>query len=434
LPACGCPSIFESIRNFLTFVASRHIIPKTPECDYSPWLSEEAYLFSNGSTVNIDGRKGGQSSAFGINNNGEVTGSMSTGTCGSDTNCQNRESLGDTHAFTYTGTTLKDIGTLGGNFSEGRGINNAGEITGGSNTVAGGPNHVFLYRGGALQDLGQFRGFSSEGTAINESGEIIGTAIGTGGGVGFLYSGGAFHDLPSLPGGTYSIPAGINKQGDVVGTANISSAANVPTHAFLYTNGVIKDLNNLVDSSLTLLTSATGINDKGQIVASGLDGHLYLLTPGLPKQSVRGDWDGNGVPDLYWQQDGTNAPAAWYMGGADGSTILRGSVLRGPQPGWRIVGIGDLNRDGVPDLIWQQDGTNIPTVWYMGGDGNNTVISAKTLGGGQPGWRIVGIADLDGDGYLDLYWQQDGTNVPMAWYMGGEDGSTVLRTAVLRGP
>ena len=39
------------------------------------------------------------------------------------------------------------------------------------------------------------------------------------------------------------------------------------------------DLNTLVDSSLTLLTSAAGINDKGQIVASGIDGQLYVLTP-----------------------------------------------------------------------------------------------------------------------------------------------------------
>lgn len=39
------------------------------------------------------------------------------------------------------------------------------------------------------------------------------------------------------------------------------------------------DLNALMSPVLALLTSAAGINDKGQIVASGLNGTLYVLTP-----------------------------------------------------------------------------------------------------------------------------------------------------------
>src|SRR5215831_4313473 len=65
-------------------------------------------------------------------------------------------------------------------------------------------------------------------------------------------------------------------------------------------------------------------------------------------------------PDLIWQQDGTNVPGVWYMGGADDGTFLSAKELSGPQPGWRIAGVGDLDRDGHPDLIWQQDGTNAP--------------------------------------------------------------------------
>ena len=50
------------------------------------------------------------------------------------------------------------------------------------------------------------------------------------------------------------------------------------------------------------------------------------------------DMDRNGHPDLIWQQDGTNIPSIWYMGGADGSTIIAGKELSGSVPGWRIVG------------------------------------------------------------------------------------------------
>jgi hypothetical protein len=56
--------------------------------------------------------------------------------------------------------------------------------------------------------------------------------------------------------------------------------ANGGSHAFiLYCDRKPIDLNDLVDPSLTLLTSAAGISDNGKIVASGLNGHLYVLTP-----------------------------------------------------------------------------------------------------------------------------------------------------------
>jgi hypothetical protein len=42
--------------------------------------------------------------------------------------------------------------------------------------------------------------------------------------------------------------------------------------------GIIIDLNSLVDPSVPLLTSAAGIKNRGQIVAGGIDGQVYILT------------------------------------------------------------------------------------------------------------------------------------------------------------
>jgi hypothetical protein len=146
------------------------------------------------------------------------------------------------------------------------------------------------------------------------------------------------------------------------------------------------------------------------------------------------DFDGNGHPDLLWQQDGTNEPVVWYMGGTDGSSLLSSKALYAPVPGWRIVGVADLDGNGHPDLLWQQDGTNEPVVWYMGGDDGSSLLSDKVLYGPLPGWRIVGVADLDGEGHPDLLWQQDGTNWPVVWYMGGADGSSLLSSKALYAP
>jgi hypothetical protein len=102
------------------------------------------------------------------------------------------------------------------------------------------------------------------------------------------------------------------------------------------------------------------------------------------------DFDEDGHPDLIWQQDGTNTPSVWYMGGADGSTLLNSKDLGGPIAGWRIVGVADFDENGHPDLIWQQDATNMPSVWYMGGADGSITVSSKVLSGPVPGWRIVG--------------------------------------------
>ena len=203
---------------------------------YSGAPPQQAFLYSNGTTTDLDNVSGRQSAAFGINNAGRVTGSLSTGTGCGFFSCN----LGDTHAFLYDGGGLIELGTLGGNFSEGRGINNRGEITGGSNVTAGGPDHLFLYSRGSMRDLGALDGMSTEGTAISDDSQIVGSSP-----VGFLYRDGAFQRLPHLPGATYSQPGGINIWDDVVGTSDVPSAG--PTHAFLYTHDQMVDLNRLVD-------------------------------------------------------------------------------------------------------------------------------------------------------------------------------------------
>jgi probable HAF family extracellular repeat protein len=82
-------------------------------------------------------------------------------------------------------------------------------------------------------------------------------------------------------GGASGVANALNNANQVVGWSQIASGAQ---HAFLYSNGAMKDLNLLIPplSGITL-TSAVGIEAAGEIVAFGTDAsgqsNEYLLTP-----------------------------------------------------------------------------------------------------------------------------------------------------------
>jgi hypothetical protein len=78
------------------------------------------------------------------------------------------------------------------------------------------------------------------------------------------------------------------------------------------------------------------------------------------------------------------------MGGPLGNTILGAAFLANPgMSGWTVVGIVDSNRDGTPDLLWQNSLTRQVLVWYMGGPlGNNFLGSAYLASTGMSGWTV----------------------------------------------
>lgn len=95
-------------------------------------------------------------------------------------------------------------------------------------------------------------------------------------------------DLGTL-GGTYSHALGINDSGQVVGYASTTDDT-IGWNAFLYSGGVMNDLNNLLPlGSGWLLTYAIDINNSGQIVGTGYIGgqtHAFLMTPTVVPEPI----------------------------------------------------------------------------------------------------------------------------------------------------
>ena len=150
-------------------------------------------------------------------------------------------------------------------------------------------NHMAFWSGagGAPQDLG----IILHAERLNDRGQFAGSALfpetfdGTTTSVGHpaTGSGGGYSDLgipDQLPG--FGNALGINNAGDVVGT----TITALGSHAFLYHDGVMKDLNSLLPSGACwILQTATAISDSGHIAGIGRPAsdpgqlHGFLMTP-----------------------------------------------------------------------------------------------------------------------------------------------------------
>lgn len=226
-------------------------------------------------------------SANGINNAGQVVGTSKT------------LLSGYTRAFLYTPgdpPTMQDLGGLNQVYilSSASRINAAGQVVGRSFFGFGpemGIFHAFLWSsGGGMQDLGTLQSpydAGSSATAINAGGQVVGISNQYSPYVShaFLYTPGSppvMLDLGTLPApyDNASVACGINAAGQVVGYCWTSSYAY---HAWLYSGGVMTDLNSLVRNLPVgeVLNYAYGINDRGQIAVNGSNG-AYLLTPVSP--------------------------------------------------------------------------------------------------------------------------------------------------------
>ncbi len=134
-----------------------------------------------------------------------------------------------------------------------------------------------------------------------------------------------------------------------------------------------------------------------------------------------GDVDGDGVSDLLFQAP-TGEAACWFMN-ANG-TVRR--VLNWGQAGlWQLQACADYEGDGRAEIFFQSpDGT--VAYWRAAADG--TVQSPGVLV--QAGaWQLQAAGDVDGDGKAELFWQRpDGTVA--AWL---RDGNGAISGQVLDG-
>jgi probable HAF family extracellular repeat protein len=301
-----------------------------------------AVLFEDGSTRDLAASEDPElfSRANGMNASGQVVGifqSRSNGEYGRAfiTDSLQPEGL----------QTLTDLGTLGGPYAQALAINDSGFVTGNADIFRSftlkkrGIIHAFVWSVGTdMQDLGTLGGDFSYGTSINADNHVAGysTINSVDNRIhAFIHDGVQMRDLGSLDGSSEesdrSFALGVNSADQVVGFSYVLSGAGIKTYppvdplrqvAFVYTQGVMRDLNTMIEDATARyrLSSATGINDQGQIAAIAVElssgaFHAVLLTPSLdipatkPGRVIRksGTVQGSNIPagELLKTKSGT---------------------------------------------------------------------------------------------------------------------------------
>jgi hypothetical protein len=154
---------------------------------------------------------------------------------------------------------------------------------------------------------------------------------------------------------------------------------------------------------------------------------VYLRngTPAGAGWNVAGaaDFNQDGYIDLLFQND-DGRTAVWYLAG---TTFIQAVQLRdgvSAGAGWRVVGTADLNDDGYPDVLWQHTDGRV-AVWNLV---NGNFVNGTTLKTVGAGWKLIALTDLNRDSRMDFVWQ-NGVGKVAVWFM---DGSTFLSSAFVR--
>jgi probable HAF family extracellular repeat protein len=313
---------------------------------------------------------GGSTYAYRINDAGQIVGAA-------DVN-------GNRHATLWYNGSISDLGILpGGTQSFAQDINAYGYIVGSADDASAN-NHAVYWDSTGIHDLGTLPNGTSSSCygvqraesysfAVGESNTLVN---GTEEEHACAFDGDSVEDLGTL-GGNLSAAYAVNDYFQIVGSTERTDGSFA---AFLYSwyGANMYDLNALISPSTGWqLTSATSVNDHGQITGYGqLNGqtHAFLLTPTYHIKSVTvspgtvpGSISATGVVTL-------DAPAPTDL------VIYLGSTGQVAIPSYCILPEGETSQEFFIDTTAVASPVTVQIVAYLYGDAKSAPLTVRPIG------------------------------------------------------
>jgi hypothetical protein len=173
----------------------------------------------------------------------------------------------------------------------------------------------------------------------------------------------------------------------------------------------VADVNG--DGKLDLLTANINTNTAGVLLGTGTGsfGTVTTFSTGptsTPLSIAVADVNGDGKPDLLTANQGSNS-AGVLLGTGTGSFGNVATFSTGPTSTPIGITVADVNGDGKLDLLTANQGSNSAGVLLGNGDG--TFGAATTYGTGTTSSpRSIAVADVNGDGKPDLLTANQGSS------------------------